>query len=127
MEFQITDYLNTKRNITDLIENKHTVIHFWTPNYVSNSHLKKRFSYLSRKFPKVNFILVKISDIETDYVHGIDIKKQYYLEPTSKANSFLTSKIPRTLLVNKNGDILNGYANVRARIFNDQIENLQKK
>lgn len=124
--FKITDYLNTKRDIINITNNKNNVIHFWTPKYTSKTQLKKRFTYITNKFPEINFILVKISDIHTDYVHGIDIKNQYYLEDTSKANLFLTSKLPRTILVNKKGEIVNGYANIRSRIFNKQIENLQK-
>lgn len=125
-DFKITDYLNTKRSIQKLAKNKNTAICFWNPSYTNTHSLIKRFNNLTKKFPKVNFILVKLTDIDTDYVHGIDIKNQYYLEPTSEANSFLTSKLPRTLLVNKKGIIVNGYAHIKSYRFNKQIKNLQK-
>jgi len=127
MDFQITDYLKTKRSITKITKNKNSVICFWTPKYTSNLRLKKRISNLTSTFPDVNFILVKISDIHSDYVHGIDIKNQYYLEPSSKANLFLTSKLPRVLLVNKKGTIVNGYANIHSHLFNKQVKKLQKQ
>ncbi len=127
ISFKITDYLKTRRDVRNITNKKSSVIHFWTPKYSSNTYLKKRFNFLKNKFPDVNFILVKISDIHTDHVDGIDIKNQYYLESTSKANLFLTSKLPRTILVNKQGTIINGYANMRSRIFNNQVANLQKE
>lgn len=127
MDFQITDYLNTKRSIKKITKNKNNVICFWNPKYTSNPSLKKRMSYLTMTFPKVNFILVKISDINSDYVHGIDIKSQYYLEPSSKANLFLTSKLPRVLLVNKKGTIVNGYGYIYSPYFNKQVKKLQKQ
>ena len=125
--FDITDYLKINRDIRNITKNKNSVIHFWTPKYTSHNYLKKRFNYLKKAFPDVHFILVKISDIHTDHVRGIDIKNQYYLDNSSKANSFLTSKLPRTILVNKQGTVINGYANIRSRIFNNQVENLQKE
>ena len=127
MDFKITDYLKTKRSITGLAKNKNNVISFWSPKHISKSYLKKRIGYLTKKFPKLNFILVKISDINTDHVHGIDIKNQYYLESSSKANQFLTSKLPRTLLVNKKGIIVNGYASISSNLFNKQLKELQKQ
>ncbi len=127
MSFQITDYLKTKRSIKKITRNKNSVICFWTPKYTSKLRLKKRISYFTSNFPEINFILVKISDIHSDYVHGIDIKNQYYLEPSSEANLFLTSKLPRTLLVNKKGTIVNGYANIHSHLFNKQLKKLQKQ
>jgi len=127
MDFQITDYLKTKRSIKKITKNKNTAICFWNPKYTSTASLKKRMSYLALKFPKVNFILVKISKINSDYVHGIDIKSQYYLEPSSEANHFLTSKLPRVLLVNKKGTIVNGYAYIYSPYFNMQVKKLQKQ
>ena len=124
-DFEITDYLKTKRSIKKIVKNKNNIICFWNPKYVSNTHLVKRVNYLIKKFPKVNFVLVKISNINSDYVHGIDIKNQYYIEPSSEANSFLTSKLPRTLLINKKGVIVNGYANINSYLFNKQVKKLQ--
>lgn len=127
MDFQITDYLKTQRSIKKITKNKNSAICFWNPKYTTSASLKKRMSYLTIKFPKVNFILVKISDINSDYVHGIDIKSQYYLEPSSHANLFLTSKLPRVLLVNKKGTIVNGYAYIYSPYFNKQVKKLQKQ
>jgi hypothetical protein len=127
LDFKITDYLKTKRSIQKITKNKNSVISFWNPKYMSIPHLKDRVAYLTKRFPKLNFIFVKISDIKSDYVHGIDIKNQYYLEPSSDANLFLTSKLPRTLLVNKKGLIINGYANINSYLFNKQLKHLQKQ
>ena len=126
-DFKITDYLKTKRSIQKITKNKNNVICFWNPKHISNHRLKERIDFLTLKFPKLNFILVKISDIHSDYVHGLDIKKQYYLEPSSEANLFLTSKLPRALLVNKKGIIMNGYANINSHLFNKQLNYLQKQ
>ena len=125
--FNVTDYLKTKRSIKEIAKNKNNVICFWNPKYISNTYLIKRVNYLIKKFPKINFVLVKISDINSDYVHGIDIKNQYYIEASSEANLFLTSRLPRTLLINKKGVIVNGYANINSHLFHKQVKKLQKQ
>ncbi len=124
--FKITDYLNTQRSIKKVAKNKNTIVYFWNPKYNSKHYLIKRMNYLSRKFPELNLVLVKIAKTETDYVKGIDIKQQYYLEPSSKANEFLSSKLPRTLLINKKGKVVNGYANFNSYRIEKQIKKLQK-
>ena len=125
-DFEITDYLKTKRSIKKITKNNNSVIYFWNPKNISNSYLIRRINYLEKKFPKVKFVLVKIANIDTEHVNGLDIKNQYYIDADSKANVFLTSKLPRTFLVNKKGVITNGYASISSSAFNMQIKRLQK-
>ena len=81
---------------------------------------------MTERFPKINYILIKTNLIDSEHIQGIDIKNQFYIDSTNKANTFLTSKYPRTLLVNNKGIIVNGYANINSNIFNKQVELLQK-
>lgn len=124
--FQVTDYLNTDRNIKAITKNKNSAIFFWNPKYISKHRLINRMRELNKMFPKLNVVLIKIAQVETDYINGIDIKKQYYLNPSSSANLFLSSKLPRTFLVNRKGLIVNGYANFSSYKFNKQVKKLQK-
>lgn len=125
-EIKVTDYLKTERDLTLLTKNKNSVIYFWNPKYTSNTQLIKRINYLTERFPKINYILIKTNLIDSEHIQGIDIKNQFYIDSTNKANTFLTSKYPRTLLVNNKGIIVNGYANINSNIFNKQVELLQK-
>ena len=125
-DFNVTDYLNTKRSIKELTKNKNSVVYFWNPKYIDEYSLVMRLRYLTKRFPNVKFIGVKIAHINNDHVKGIDIKSQYYLESDSDAQLFLTSKSPRTLLINKKGKIVNGFATITSYKFNKQVEYLQK-
>lgn len=125
--FDILDFNNTKHNIKSLAKNKNTVIYLWNPNFISKEYLTSRINYLSEKFSKLNFIGVKISaKAEEKPVKGIDIKQQFFINSDSKANEFLTSQLPRTLLVNKKGKIVNGFASISSSRIHKQLKNLQK-
>ena len=126
-DFDITDYNRTKRSITSLIKNKNTVLYFWNPEFTSKDFIASRIQYLSKKHTGIKFIGIKIIGDYKDRIHKLDIKSQYYLELDSKANLFLTSKMPRTILINKKGFVTNGFASLSSRKIYKQIEKLAKK
>ncbi|MBL4905606.1 MAG: hypothetical protein JKZ00_06275 [Flavobacteriaceae bacterium] len=125
-DFDVTDYNKSTHSIHKLIKHKNSVIYFWNPKYISNSYLASRINYLSKRYPKINFIGIKFATSNIHPVKGIDIKNQFYIEATSKANLFLTSKLPRTVLVTKRGVLTNGYTSINNRTIHKQIESLQK-
>lgn len=125
--FNVINYNNTAQIINKLTKNKNSVIYLWNPKYTSEEYLASRIKHLTDKFPKLNFIGVKVSSKENEnHIKGIDIKTQFYINSESKANEFLTSKLTRTLLVNKKGEIVNGYASITSSKINKQLKSLQK-
>ncbi|MFD2567883.1 hypothetical protein ACFSRZ_10905 [Pseudotenacibaculum haliotis] len=124
--FKVKDYNKTDRSIKTLIKGKNVVLFFWNPDYVSREYVGARVKYLSREFPSVKFIGVKIDGDGKDRIKQLDIKTQYYVSPNSKANEFLSSKMPRTLLINKKGIITNGYAALSSRNIYGQIDKMIK-
>jgi len=124
--FKVYDYNKTEHNIKTLTQYRNSVIYFWNPTYVNNSYLASRINYLSEKFPKITFIGIQFSSKNAQPIKGIDIKNQFYIDTISKANMFLTSKLPRTLLVNKKGVLYNGYTSINSYSINKQIQKLQK-
>ena len=126
--FEVSDYNKTKHKITTISKNKNTVIYIWNPGYISREYLASRINYLLKEFPKLNFIGVKISsDSFQKPIKGVDIKQQFFINSDSKANDFLSSELPRTLLVNKKGKIVNGYASINSSKIVKQLKALQKE
>ena len=125
--FNVFDFNKTKHTIKSLSKNKNSVIYLWNPRYISGEYLASRINYLTKVFPKLNFIGVKISSsIDEKPLKGIDIKQQFFINSKSKANEFLSSELPRTILVNKNGKIVNGYASITSPRIHNQLKSLQK-
>ena len=126
-DFKITDYNETKRSIQSIIKNKTTALFFWNPDYMSKEYFGKRVDFLLKKHPSLKFICIKINGDDKDRMKELDFNSQFYLENDSNANLFLTSKLPRTILINKKGIVVNGFASISSNKILNQLENLTKK
>ncbi len=125
-DFNITDSNKTQRSIKKLTKNENSVLYFWNSKYIGKDFIAKRIQFFSDKYPNLKFIGVKINGDYKDRIYKLDIKSQYYLEKTSKAHTFLTSQIPRTILINEKGVVVNSYASLSSRRIFKQIEDLAK-
>jgi len=125
--FHITDYNRTDRPIKSIIKGKHSVVYFWNPEYMSREFIASRIGYLSREYPDVEFIGVKIDGKADGRIKRLDIKSQYYISPKSEAHEFLTSKMPRTILVDEKGVVTNGYASLSSPNIYAQIAEMVNK
>jgi hypothetical protein len=124
--FKLTDYTNTDKRIFDIIKNKNSVLFFWSPKYVSHPYIESRMTYLTNSYPNIKFIQVKIDGNNNDRIQKLDIKNQYYLTSNSDAHQFLTSKMPRTILIDKSGKVVNGYASIASKNLNPYLKELNK-
>ncbi|MGB1283461.1 MAG: hypothetical protein ACPG44_03255, partial [Polaribacter sp.] len=125
-DFSIINFNNNRQSIKGILKNKNTLLLFWNPKYVSKAYIASRIGYLTSKYPTIQFIQIKIDGNSTDRIKPLDIKNQYFIDTTSSANAFLTSKMPRTILVNKQGIVANGYASLSSRNIYTQLESLAK-
>ncbi len=124
--FTISDYSNKSHPISKVIKGSSAVIYFWNPEFDTNEYISSKVNYLTTKHPKVTFVVVKIDGNGTEHIKGLDIKKQFYINSQSEANQFLTSKLPRTLLVDRNGVVVNAYASISSQKIYQQVSELEK-
>jgi len=117
VDFTLNDLTNGIHNIKQLIANKNSFLLFWNPENTTPSYISSRINYLSKKFPNVEFIQIKIDGTATaqDRIKRLDIKNQYFITAESEANKFLNSKMTRSILINKEGVITNGFASISSR------------
>lgn len=125
-DFNIFDFTDKPLNIQDFTLNKNSVLLFWNKEYFSETFLSSRLPYLKRKFPKLNFAIVEIDGNSKHRIPKVDIKDQYYISTKNLKNNFLKSGMPRTILVNKNGIVENGYASIASQNFYNQLVNFTK-
>lgn len=125
-DFIVHDLNNGIQSIRDLTKNKNSLLFFWNPEYVSPMYIASRINYLSSKFPEIQFIQIKIDGNMNDRIHKLDIKNQFFITQKSEANEFLTSKMPRSILINKKGIITNGFASITSKKLSSELKNLSK-
>lgn len=124
--FTLTNFNGGKEYIHDLIKGKNSVIYFWNEAYTTPSFLASKVKHLQQKNPKVKFIIIKYGKNHKNYTPYLDIKLQYFIDSSNTGINFLTSKLPRTLLINKKGKIENGFASISSPKIFKQIKDLQK-
>ena len=125
--FKLYDLSNTSRSLNQLLKRNSTLLFFWSPKNVSRPYVQSRINYLSNRYPQIQFLTIQIDGDTVERIEKLDIKKQYFIKKDSEANSFLTSKMTRSILINKKGIVTNGYASISSRNIYRQLEQLQQK
>lgn len=125
-DFKITDYNNAHHSISKVIKNQSTLLFFWSPTFVSENYIVSRFKYLSTTYPNINFIEIKIDGDKNERIQNLDIKNQFYLDEKSDAHKFLTSKMPRSILIDKKGNVVNGFASISSYNLTPFLNELNK-
>jgi hypothetical protein len=124
--FRISDFTNHAIDIEDFTINKNSVLLFWNKNYIPKSFISTRIPFLQKKYPLLNFAVIEIDGNNTNRIKNIDIKNQYFIDSKTLKNNFLTSKMHRTILVNKNGIVENGYAAISSGNIYKQLKELSE-
>lgn len=124
--FQLVDFNNAVHESQKLFRGKKTLIYFWNSAYVTKDYVASKIKYFTGKHPEIQYIGVKIDGNSNDYIDQLDIKTQFFITQKSKANSFLTSKMPRTILINKKGVIKHHYTSLSSKNIYKQLEALAK-
>jgi hypothetical protein len=114
------------RAIKDITKNKNTLIFFWNPEYVTPIYISSRINYLSKEFPNIQFIQVKVDGNKNDKIHKLNVKNQFFITSKDEANQFLTSKMPRSIIINKKGIITNGYASISSKKLYSELKKVSK-
>lgn len=127
LSFYVNDYSNSKKNIIHKIKNKNCVLFFKNATYSSDDWIASRINFLTKKYPRLTFYIIDIDDTTKKHINRLDIKNQFYLPKTSTAHNFLQSKYTRTVLVDKKGVIVNGFASLSSPKIIKQLEDLSKK
>jgi hypothetical protein len=83
-------------------------------------------NYLSNKYENIQFIQININDNSSKRIQKIDIKNQYYLKFDSEAHQFLTSKMPRSIMINQYGKVVNAYAAISSTNLNSYLKELNE-
>ena len=125
-DFDIVSYNNFQFNINEVIKNKNTVIYFWSADYISADYLVNRIKFLEDKYPDLLFVGIDIQsspqDLSADAnLKLLDINNQYMLPKDSYAHQFLSSNFPRTVLIDKNGIVKNGFINLDSNKLDSEL------
>lgn len=130
-DFIIKSYDDRELSITNIIENHKSVIYFWSSNYMDAEHLLKEIKRFELKYPNILFIGVNMQSglynlSNSSNIKLIDYQKQFKLPEDSYARNYLTSNYPRTIMVDDQGIVTNGFTHLDSNLFNSELNKLEK-
>tara|TARA_R110001583_G_scaffold4351_2_gene25177 strand:+ start:11851 stop:13236 length:1386 start_codon:yes stop_codon:yes gene_type:complete len=128
--FELVTYNNLNSTINDVIKDKNSVIYFWSTEFMSPEYLVSRVKYLENKYPNILFVGINMQNSFEDFkteptLQLLDISKQFKLTSHSKAHNYLTSKYPRTIIVNNMGIVKNGFTYLDSKKLSSELNKLK--
>ncbi|HSQ45776.1 MAG TPA: hypothetical protein VLM44_02540, partial [Lutibacter sp.] len=119
-DFDIVSYNNVPLTINEVIKNKNTVIYFWSTAFITIDYLTNRIKFLEKKYPDLLFVGINMQsspqNLTADaHLKLLDIDNQYLLSKDSYAHNYLSSNYPRTILIDDEGIVKNGFINLDSR------------
>jgi len=128
--FDIVSYENSSNNINSVIKHRKTVIYFWSTEYMSIDYLVSRVHYLEKKHPNILFIGIQMQPAFLNITNEprlktLNLNSQFKLTTDSFASNFLTSRYPRTILVNSKGKVHNGFTFLDSKSLSKEINKIQ--
>jgi hypothetical protein len=128
-DFNIVSYAQVPSTINELIKNKNAVVYFWSAAYMSADYLVSRIKFLENKHPDLLFIGINMQTSPQDLNLGFsnklrNINHQYLLPKDSDAHQYLSSKYPRTILIDYNGLVKNAFINLDSKKLDSELEKL---
>ena len=111
-----------KLNIRELTKDQNTVIYFWPKQLRQIENLAKRVNYLEKQNPNIQFIGINSNNIDYNWKSYIksnkfNASKQFQLDRQTTQNDWLFIDYSRTILVDKNGNIINGFTHITNNNF----------
>jgi len=107
---------------------KPTVLYFWSYNnhmHLEESH--KKAKDLQSKYPEFNFIGINVNDENDKWVkhvrqHKFNAAKEYRFNNARDARiSLVINDLSKTIVLDKNGKILNSHANIHRTDFESEL------
>jgi len=125
-DFEIVSYNNVPLTINDVIKNKNAVIYFWSTAFINTDYLANRIKFLEKKYPDLLFVGINMQSspqnlTEDAHLKLLDIDNQYLLSKNSSAHHFLRSNYPRTILIDDEGIVKNGFINLDSKKLDSEL------
>lgn len=129
-DFNIVSYNNVPLTINKIIKNRNAVIYFWSTDYMSSNYLVSRVKFLKKRYPDLLFIGINMQTSPQDLTKEpnlklLDINNQFVLPKDSYAHNYLSSKYPRTIIIDDAGIVKNGFTNLDSKNIDSELNKLK--
>ena len=128
---KVYSYDDDHISINDHTHNMNSVIYFWPKGLRQIENLAKRINYLEKKHPTIRFIGIDAYHVDYNWKSYVKVNKfnpnnQFRLDTQSNDNNWLFIDYSRTILIDKDGIVRNGFTHLSSNKFEHQLKKLKK-
>ncbi len=106
------------KSLDQIINKRPTLLMFWYDDELSKESLNKRLNYLTKKYPDIQLIEILYDSGQTIVYYQNSTSYDNRLINTDDVKNYVSEHFPRSLIINKKGEIANNFS----LIFNHKIE-----
>ena len=109
-DIKFVDRQDKIKTLDQLIGGNPALVLFSKQHDLSNEALDKRLDYLSKKFPDVIIVNLHFDTGDTEISYHNTSNFNYKLIDPKSISSYVSDKFPRSLIINKKGEIINNFS-----------------
>lgn len=123
---------NSEVDINNVIKNSSAVIYFWPTDLGRIELLNEKLQYLKKNHPEVVFIGIERNKSDDEWKQFITSKKlprehQFKIAKNSETYAWYEGDMARTIIVNNEGKVENGYVFFLDSNLNYYLKNINKR
>lgn len=131
-ELIVLDSHGNEVKVNQVTRDNNTVIYFWPNDLMQIEIVNEKLDKLQKKYPDVKFIGIERTKEHAEWTAFLETKKlsadnQFKISKDSECYSWFEGDMARSIIVNKEGNVLNSYLFFTDKYFDMHLADLKKK
>ena len=131
-EMIVVDSQGNKVKVNQVTQNNNTVIYFWPNDLMQIEIVNEKLDKLQKEYPDVQFIGIERTKEHGEWTAFLETKKlsadnQFKIPKDSECYSWFEGDMARSIIVNKDGNVLNSYLFFTDKYFDMHLADLKKR
>ena len=131
-ELIVVDSRGNEVKVNQVTQDNNTVIYFWPNDLMQIEIVNEKLDKLQKLYPDVKFIGIERTKEHEEWTAFLETKKlsadnQFKISKDSECYSWFEGDMARSIIVNKEGNVLNSYLFFTDKYFDMHLADLKKR
>ena len=131
-ELIVLDSRGNKVKVNQVTRDNNTVIFFWPNDVMQIEIVNEKLDKLQKEYPDIKFIGIERTKEHEEWTAFLETKKlsaenQFKIPKDSECYSWFEGDMARSIIVNKDGNVLNSYLFFTDKYFDMHLADLKKR
>lgn len=131
-ELIVVDSRGNEVKVNQMTQDSHSVIYFWPNDVMQIEIVNEKLDQLKKKFPDIKFIGIERTKEHGEWTAFLESKKlstdsQFKISKDSECYSWFEGDMARSIIVNKDGNVMKSYLFFTDKYFDMHLADLKKR